>query len=153
MTAMNYDGDGAQAAVAETPGDRLMGWSVVGVGLALAVLPLLGVTGGDSMFTTAEVVPPLFAVAAIVAAGLWLRRSAFTPGDVATVAVWVATTALGIGLVSGLAAFDPTSHDAGDANTLSSLFDVVLELRETADGSREIRALGHSGSPQTWQPF
>lgn len=104
MTATNYDGDGARPAVAETSGDWLMGWSVVGVGVALGGLPLLGVTGRDSMFTTAEVVPPLLGAAAVVATGLWLRRSTFTPGDVATVAVWVATTAVGIGFVSGLAA-------------------------------------------------
>lgn len=53
----------------------------------------------------------------------------------------------------GLATLDPTMHDVASANTLSSLFDVVLELREADDGSREVRALGHSGSPRSWQPY
>ncbi|QLD90153.1 hypothetical protein HWV07_14365 [Natronomonas salina] len=53
----------------------------------------------------------------------------------------------------GLATFDPTTHDASAANTLTALFDVVVELREADDGSREVRAVGHPGTPRTWQPF
>lgn len=53
----------------------------------------------------------------------------------------------------GLATLDPTMHDAATANTLSSLFDVVVELREADDGSREVRVVGHAGSPRTWRSF
>lgn len=53
----------------------------------------------------------------------------------------------------GLATLDPTMHDVAAANTLTSLFDVVVELREADDGSREVRVVGHAGSPRTWQPF
>lgn len=53
----------------------------------------------------------------------------------------------------GIATLDPTMHDVASANTLSSLFDVVVELREADDGSREVRVVGNPGSPRTWQPY
>lgn len=53
----------------------------------------------------------------------------------------------------GLATLDPSMHDPASANTLSSLFDVVVELREAEDGSREVRVVGHPESPRTWQPY
>ena len=78
MSATSHEWDGAGAAGAETAGERLQGWSVAAVGVALAALPLVGTTGADPLFT---------------------------------------------------------------------------KLREADDGSREVRAVGHPGTPRTWRPF
>ena len=53
----------------------------------------------------------------------------------------------------GVATLDPTVHDSQDVNTLTSLFDAVVELREADDGSVEGRVVGWRESPRTWQPF
>jgi hypothetical protein len=53
----------------------------------------------------------------------------------------------------GIATLDPGAHDPQDVNTLSSQFDVVVELREADDVGREARVLGHHESPRTWQPL
>ena len=53
----------------------------------------------------------------------------------------------------GIATLDPGAHDPQDVNTLSSQFDVVIELREADDGGREVRVVGHHESPRTWQPL
>jgi KaiC/GvpD/RAD55 family RecA-like ATPase len=53
----------------------------------------------------------------------------------------------------GVGSFDPSMHSGEAANTLTSLFDVVVEIREADDGSREIRVVGHAGSSRTWQQF
>ena len=51
----------------------------------------------------------------------------------------------------GVATLDPSAHDPQDVNTLSSQFDVVVELREADDGGREVRVVGHHESPRTWR--
>ena len=53
----------------------------------------------------------------------------------------------------GIATLDPGAHDPQDVNTLSSQFDVVVELREADDVGREARVVGHHESPRTWQPL
>lgn len=53
----------------------------------------------------------------------------------------------------GVATLDPTAHDSQDVNTLTSLFDAVVELREADDGSVEGRVVGWPEAPRTWQPF
>ena len=53
----------------------------------------------------------------------------------------------------GIATLDPNAHDAQDVNTLSSQFDVVVELREADDVGREARVVGHHESPRTWRPL
>ena len=50
-----------------------------------------------------------------------------------------------------VATIDPTTQDTQDVNTVTSLFDVVVELREADDGSREIRVVGWPETPRTWQ--
>ncbi|QLD90151.1 PAS domain S-box protein [Natronomonas salina] len=113
MSATSHEWDGAGAAGAETAGERLQGWSVAAVGVALTALPLVGTTGADAFFTVPEAVPPLLVALGIAVVGGALRRSAFTPADVAIIAGWVAVTALGLGFVVGLAALvlsdDPVS--------------------------------------------
>jgi PAS domain S-box-containing protein len=104
MTAANAARDPPGTADAETVGERLRRWSVVAVGFALAALPLFGTVGPTAAFTPGEAAIPLLVALAIVVFGAWLRRSAFTPGDVATVAVWVVVTAFGLGLVIAVAA-------------------------------------------------
>ena len=51
----------------------------------------------------------------------------------------------------GIATLDPSAHDPQDVNTLSSQFDVVVELREADDDGREARVVGHHESPRTWK--
>ena len=51
----------------------------------------------------------------------------------------------------GIATLDPSAHDPQDVNTLSSQFDVVVELREADDDGREARVVGHHESPRTWR--
>ena len=51
----------------------------------------------------------------------------------------------------GIATLDPGAHDPQDVNTLSSQFDVVVELREADDDGREARVVGHHESPRTWK--
>ncbi|PSP66576.1 hypothetical protein BRC85_09545 [Halobacteriales archaeon QS_1_69_70] len=53
----------------------------------------------------------------------------------------------------GIATLDPGAHDPQDVNTLTSQFDVVVELREADEVGREARVLGHHESPRTWQPL
>ena len=53
----------------------------------------------------------------------------------------------------GVATLDPDAHDPQDVNTLTSQFDVVVELREADDVGREARIVGHHESPRTWQPL
>lgn len=53
----------------------------------------------------------------------------------------------------GVGTLDSSTNDSEERHTLSSLFDVVVELREGEDGSREVRVVGHPGSPRTWQPY
>ena len=51
----------------------------------------------------------------------------------------------------GVSTVDPTAHSDEERNTLRSLYDVVVELRETDDGSREIRVVGDEDVPSTWR--
>ena len=51
----------------------------------------------------------------------------------------------------GIATLDPGAHDPQDVNTLSSQFDVVIELREADDDGREARVVGRHESPRTWK--
>ena len=51
----------------------------------------------------------------------------------------------------GIATLDPDAHDPQDVNTLSSQFDVVVELREADEVGREVRVVGHHESPRTWR--
>ena len=53
----------------------------------------------------------------------------------------------------GIATLDPGAHDPQDVNTLTSQFDVVVELREADEVGREARVLGHHESPRSWQPL
>lgn len=53
----------------------------------------------------------------------------------------------------GVATIDPTTQDTQEVNTLTSLFDAVIELREADDGSREMRVVGLPDVPRTWVSF
>jgi len=53
----------------------------------------------------------------------------------------------------GLFAIDPDSHDAQVVNTISQLFDGVIEIRVADDGAREARVRGLDSSPTAWQPL
>lgn len=51
----------------------------------------------------------------------------------------------------GVATLDPTTRQEREVNTLISLFDAVVELREADDGSRQVRVVGLPDAPRTWQ--
>lgn len=53
----------------------------------------------------------------------------------------------------GLFSIDPVSHDAQVVNTISQLFDGVIEIRLTDDGDREVRVRGLDSSPSDWYPL
>ena len=53
----------------------------------------------------------------------------------------------------GLFAIDPDSHDEQVVNTISQLFDGMIEIRLPDDGGRQIRARGITSSPTDWVPF
>lgn len=53
----------------------------------------------------------------------------------------------------GVGTIDPTMHDTEDVNTLTSLYDSTVELREADDGSLEVRVVGHPDADRRWQPF
>jgi KaiC/GvpD/RAD55 family RecA-like ATPase len=53
----------------------------------------------------------------------------------------------------GIATIDPTTQDTQEVNTLTSLFDAVIELREADDGGREVRVVGVPDAPRTWVSF
>ncbi|MFB6071464.1 MAG: RAD55 family ATPase [Halobacterium sp.] len=50
----------------------------------------------------------------------------------------------------GVFSVDPESHDEQTINTISQLFDGVLELRVTDGGDREARVRGVTDSPTGW---
>lgn len=50
----------------------------------------------------------------------------------------------------GICTFDPSAHDPQTANTIRSQFDAVAEVRETDEGTREVRVLGLPDVPRTW---
>jgi archaellum biogenesis ATPase FlaH len=53
----------------------------------------------------------------------------------------------------GVATLDPTTQNPKETNTLTSLFDAVVELREADDGTREMRVVGLPDVPRTWVSF
>jgi archaellum biogenesis ATPase FlaH len=50
----------------------------------------------------------------------------------------------------GVFSVDPESHDDQTINTISQLFDGVVEVRVTDGGDREVRVRGVSDSPSDW---
>ena len=50
----------------------------------------------------------------------------------------------------GAFSVDPESHDAQTINTISQLFDGVVEVRVTDDGEREVRVRGITDVPADW---
>lgn len=48
---------------------------------------------------------------------------------------------------------DTDAHEPTTVNTLKGLFRYVAEVRETADGTRELRVLGGPSEWRTWQPI
>lgn len=48
---------------------------------------------------------------------------------------------------------DPASHDAGVLNSVRSLFDGTVELRERDDGRQEVRVVGFEGVSREWVPY
>lgn len=53
----------------------------------------------------------------------------------------------------GIATLDPTTQGTQETNTLTSLFDAVIEVREADDGNREMRVVGLPDVPRTWVSF
>ncbi|WP_240792439.1 hypothetical protein [Salarchaeum sp. JOR-1] len=53
----------------------------------------------------------------------------------------------------GLFAIDPDSHDEQVVNTISQLFDGMVQVRVADDGTREARVRGVTGSPTEWVAF
>ncbi|GAA0654774.1 RAD55 family ATPase [Salarchaeum japonicum] len=53
----------------------------------------------------------------------------------------------------GLFAIDPDSHDEQVVNTISQLFDGMIQVRVTDDGTREARVRGVTDSPTEWVPL
>jgi hypothetical protein len=45
---------------------------------------------------------------------------------------------------------DPESHDDQTINTISQLFDGVMEVRVTDGGAREVRVRGVTSTPTPW---
>jgi len=52
----------------------------------------------------------------------------------------------------GVFSVDPESHDDKTINTISQLFDGVIDLRLTDDGDREVRVRGVTDTPTEWTP-
>jgi len=52
----------------------------------------------------------------------------------------------------GVFTLDPTTHDEQFVNVVTSIFDAVIELRET-DGDRELRVRGLPGVDASWTDF
>ncbi|SDZ84994.1 RecA-superfamily ATPase, KaiC/GvpD/RAD55 family [Haloplanus vescus] len=52
----------------------------------------------------------------------------------------------------GVFTLDPSTHDEQFVNVVTSIFDVVIELRET-DGDRELRVRGLPGVDTSWTDF
>ncbi|WP_336037038.1 RAD55 family ATPase [Halobacterium yunchengense] len=50
----------------------------------------------------------------------------------------------------GVFSVDPESHDDQTINTISQLFDGVLQVRVTDGGDHEVRVRGVSGTPSEW---
>jgi len=50
----------------------------------------------------------------------------------------------------GLFAIDPDSHDQQEVNTISQLFDGIIEIRLADGGGREARARGVTDTPTDW---
>jgi KaiC/GvpD/RAD55 family RecA-like ATPase len=50
----------------------------------------------------------------------------------------------------GVFSVDPESHDDQTMNTISQLFDGVVDLRITDDGKREVRVRGITDTPTDW---
>lgn len=50
----------------------------------------------------------------------------------------------------GLFAIDPDSHEEQVVNTVSQLFDGMLQIRVPDSGGREVRARGFTDSPTNW---
>jgi len=53
----------------------------------------------------------------------------------------------------GLFAIDPDSHEEQVLNTVSQLFDGMLQIRLPETGGREVRARGFTDSPTDWHPL
>ncbi|MDH5020860.1 RAD55 family ATPase [Halobacterium rubrum] len=53
----------------------------------------------------------------------------------------------------GVFAVDPESHDDQTINTISQLFDGVLEVRVPEDGGQEARVRGVTDTPTGWVPL
>ncbi|WP_254839153.1 PAS domain-containing sensor histidine kinase [Natronomonas marina] len=85
--------EGETTATTATTGNRLRGWSVVAVGLALLALPV-GLAGLQRTTGLVTMAPPVLAAGGIVATGVALRRRQYTPGDVAIIAAWIAASAV-----------------------------------------------------------
>ncbi|MFB6154203.1 MAG: RAD55 family ATPase [Halodesulfurarchaeum sp.] len=50
----------------------------------------------------------------------------------------------------GLFAIDPETHDEQSVNTISQLFDGMIEIRLQDEGGREVRTRGFTGSSTEW---
>ncbi|WP_020221504.1 RAD55 family ATPase [Halarchaeum acidiphilum] len=53
----------------------------------------------------------------------------------------------------GLFAIDPDSHDQQEVNTISQLFDGMIEIRLADGGGREARVRGVTDAPTDWVAF
>ncbi|MFC7200231.1 RAD55 family ATPase [Halospeciosus flavus] len=53
----------------------------------------------------------------------------------------------------GLFAIDPDAHDEQVVNTISQLFDGMIEVRVADEGGREARIRGITSSPTEWVPL
>lgn len=53
----------------------------------------------------------------------------------------------------GLFAIDPDSHDQQEVNTISQLFDGMIEIRLDDDAGRQARVRGVTSSPTDWVAF
>lgn len=52
----------------------------------------------------------------------------------------------------GIFTIDPTTHEEGTINTLTQLFDGVIDIR-TGESGQEVRFRGISGAPSGWGPL
>jgi KaiC/GvpD/RAD55 family RecA-like ATPase len=53
----------------------------------------------------------------------------------------------------GAFALDPSMHEERLVNVMASVFDGMIELRESESGSREVRVRGIDGVPAEWHEF
>lgn len=142
--------------------NRLREWSVIAIGLLLGALSIAGAFVGSPGYLTGigvGIVKCTRDIGGEVDAGLGL--SVLSLSTILQYAnnqrvfnfLHTITGRVSAADYLGVATIDPTTQNTQEVNTLTSLFDAVIELREADDGSREMRVVGIPDVPRTWVSF